>query len=447
VTAPAGANGRFPAANQFVVHPTNPQVMLLRTTFGMLASRDGGAHFDWLCEKAIGYSGSQDPAIAMTAGGTMLVAAFEGLSQSLDGGCAFSFVEATQDQFVIDVAIDRQTPDSAVAITSTGKDEGFIDQVFETGDNGHTWTKAGVPAPTDFLAETIETAPSRHQRLYLSGFTTEVVSGVQVRHGFVEVSDDRGGSWARYPVDLAGDQSIFMAAVDPTNPDLAYLRSRGATNDRLLVTRDGGQTWTPVYTLAGTMLGFALSPDGSRLAVGGPTAGLLVASRDDLAFTKNSDEQIACLTWTPDALFACGNGYQGSFSLGRSSDEGKSFTPLLRSFNQVTGPRDCPVETGVNATCASEWIGLKSTLGVTDQTGGAGGTSAAGSAGAAGESAAGQGGAGQAGATSDGQVNNPQSDTKSGCGCALPGASRTGGGAAALGLALGLAAWGARRRR
>jgi hypothetical protein len=451
VALPAGANGRFPAANQLVINPVDPQSLLLRTTFGLLSSQDGGAHFSWVCEKAVGYSGSQDPAIALTASGTVLVAAFEGLAQSLDGGCGFSFVGPTTNEFVIDVAIDRATPESAVAITSTGQGEGFFVQVFETPDNGNTWAKAGTPAPTDFLAETIETAPSRHDRLYLSGFTTEVVNGTQIRHGFVEVSDDRGQNWARYPVDLAGDKSIYLAAVDPGNADLVYLRSRGAENDRLLASKDGGKTWASIYTLQGSMLGFALSPDGARLAVGGPTAGLWVASRDDLTFAKHSDEQIACLTWAPEGLYACANGYQGSFSVGRSGDEGKSFTPLLRSFRELSGPRDCPASTGVTATCSSEWASLKSTIGVPDGSGsgGSGGAEQAGAAGTAGATGATGGAAGQAGA-SDGQPLSPQTDSISGgCHCALPGAPRgsQGGGWAALGVLLGVAAWGARRRR
>jgi hypothetical protein len=449
VALPAGANGRFPAANQLVINPVDPQSLLLRTTFGLLSSQDGGAHFSWVCEKAVGYSGSQDPAIALTASGTVLVAAFEGLAQSVDGGCGFSFVEPTASQFVIDVAIDRQMPASAVAITSTGQGDGFFVQVFETPDNGNSWAKAGTPAPTDFLAETIETSPSRHDRLYLSGFTTEVVNGTQVRHGFVEVSDDRGQSWARYPVDLAGDKSIYLAAVDPADPDRVYLRSRGDTDDRLLVSKDGGKTWASVYTLQGTMLGFALSPDGSRLAIGGPTAGLLVASRDDLAFSKTSDEQIACLAWAQEGLYACGNGYQGSFAVGRSGDGGKTFTPLLRRLGDVSGPRACPAATGVEATCAADWTSVKSTLGIGDNPGGAGGQGGAGGTGGAAGAGAGAGGqAGQAGA-SDGQALNPQADSSSSsCHCALPGVGRGGGGvAAALGVAIAALAWRGRRRR
>ncbi len=50
----ARANGRFPTSNQIVFSPANADLIVLRATFGILVSRDGGTTWTWLCEDALG---------------------------------------------------------------------------------------------------------------------------------------------------------------------------------------------------------------------------------------------------------------------------------------------------------------------------------------------------------------------------------------------------------
>src|ERR1700722_9772949 len=90
VAPPALANGRFPAASQLVAHPRDPARMVLRTTYGLLVTRDNGTSWDWICERAVGYGGVEDPALAITGGGTLLAGIFEGLVSSSDEGCTWS---------------------------------------------------------------------------------------------------------------------------------------------------------------------------------------------------------------------------------------------------------------------------------------------------------------------------------------------------------------------
>ena len=63
--APAAANGRPPVTNGVYVHPSDPQSILVRTTFGLLVSRDGGCSFRWICEQNVGYGGTYDPHYAI----------------------------------------------------------------------------------------------------------------------------------------------------------------------------------------------------------------------------------------------------------------------------------------------------------------------------------------------------------------------------------------------
>jgi hypothetical protein len=54
------------------------------------------------------------------------------------------------------------------------------------------------------------------------------------------------------------------------------------------------------------MLGFALSPDGSRLAYGGPADGLFIGASDGSeGFTKLSELRVRCLRWNQTGLYAC----------------------------------------------------------------------------------------------------------------------------------------------
>jgi hypothetical protein len=367
VPSNAYANGRFPLANQLVVAPDDPSTLFVRTTFGLLVSHDGGSSMGWICERAVGYGGEQDPAIAVFGGGSYAVAAFEGVSVSHDAGCSFAlYGGALAGEFVIDVSVERAAPLRGVVVTSTGIGMShFRVQVFETEDGGSTFTPAGIPLDPDLLAETIDVAPSRPERLYVSG--TSTLGGHKV--GVVAVSDDRGASWARTEIDLAGDASVYLAGVDPTDPDRVYVRSRASANDRLLVSRDGGKSFFEAASIPGSMQGFALSPDGARIAIGGPTAGLYLGDRDTLSFAPRATLVVSCLTWSDVGLYACTKAAIDGFSLALSADGGATFVPVLGSLPEIEGPLQCPPGTSTS-TCGDDWAKLD--LG---PNGGAGGTS------------------------------------------------------------------------
>ncbi|MCS6902538.1 MAG: hypothetical protein NZX77_22610, partial [Polyangiaceae bacterium] len=440
---PALANGRFPAANQLVVHPTDPQQILVRVTFGVLLSRDGGQSFSWICEKAVGYGGVQDPAVALTSNGSLLIAAFEGLAISHDGGCSFAFVKEAEKEFVIDVAVDKGNPSSAVAVTSTGKGGlTFNVQVLETTDAGSTWSLIGTPIDPALLAETIDPAPSRKQRLYVSGFSSVIVDGKQIRSGALMVSDDRGTTWERRDLDLGADQSVYIAAVDPQNPDRVFLRTRGIEEDRLLLTEDAGKSFTTLTTVPGSMLGFALSPDGKKVAIGGPSAGVRVADTSSFQFVQVSSIENACLTWTTAGLYACANPFKDGFAVGISFDEGASWQPLLASYTALTGPiSGCPTDPSPAAVCAQEWAQLKATLGIGE--GGSGGTGA--SSGASGASPGRS--PSSAGGTQPSADPDATDNATSSCDCTSAGARIHPASLAALGLVLAGLVRAARRQR
>ncbi|MDC3952938.1 MYXO-CTERM sorting domain-containing protein [Polyangium jinanense] len=359
VPAESHANGRFPIADQLVVDPKDPSHIVLRTTYGVLESSDAGGTWSWICEGAVGYGGTQDPAIGVLGDGTILAGVFEGLSVSHDRGCSWGFVQdPLKDEYVIDVSVHRDDPSRGVAITSTGKGtDGFHVILAETADNGATWTQAGTPILSDFIALTVDVAPSKPERIYASGIVGKSFAPA------IERSDDRGATWTRTYLDASFASGVpFLAAIDPQNPDRVYLRLSADPVDKLLVSEDAGASFTEVFTAADDLLGFALSPDGTRVAVGGPKDGVQIANAADLAFQKVSDIYTRCLTWTTAGIYACGNQFDDGFTVGFSKDEGKTFENLYNL------PDICPLACGEGATtpaaCLMTWPGIAATLAI-----------------------------------------------------------------------------------
>jgi photosystem II stability/assembly factor-like uncharacterized protein len=131
----------------------------------------------------------------------------------------------------------------AVAVSAAG--------VWLTEDRGRTWERgnAGLvarylpeepPADTSSLCvHHLERAPQRPERLFMQF------------HGGVYRSDDGGASWTAIADGLPSDFG-FPLAVDPADPDSAYVIPLTADTDRVTPggqvrvyeTRDAGATWT-----------------------------------------------------------------------------------------------------------------------------------------------------------------------------------------------------------
>jgi photosystem II stability/assembly factor-like uncharacterized protein len=368
---PALANGRFPAASQFLT--SQPERLALRATFGLLVSADQGASWEWICEEAMGFNGNQDPAVAITPQGSLLAGLAEGLSVSQNGGCAWSFAaEGLEHQLVIDVAVRRAAPSAAYALTSTltsgdGGAPAFRSQLFVSRDDGRAWQPVGAPFDPAFRAETIEVAESDAARLYVSG----VRGGGSSAKGVLFSSGDGGMTWQERPIALETPQekAPFLAAVDPADPERLYVRTAGVASGRLLVSTDGGESFRVLYTSRGPLLGFALSPDGTTIFVGGPLDGLLAASKAEERFESRASIEVQCLATQGDSIWACSNDTT-SFLLGVSRDGGRTFEAKVR-LAAIKGPLVCGVP-AQPAGCGARWPDLRTRFAAVAGDGGAG---------------------------------------------------------------------------
>lgn len=206
---------------------------------------------------------------------------------------------------------------------------------------------------------TVDVAPSDPRRLYASGIRPAA------RTAALFVSTDAAQSWTERtaPFDSPSEQGLYIAAVDPSVPERVYLRSSGATSSRLLVTDDAGLSFRELFS-GRSLLGFALSPDGSDIYVGGPEDGLWWASRDGRVFEQRSPMPVLCLTSLGNLLYACSNEQLG-FALGVSSDGGRHFTPTLH-LSDVRGPVACAPESS-GGVCTAAWPTIAERLGIRPQ--------------------------------------------------------------------------------
>jgi hypothetical protein len=369
----ANANGRYPTAGQVVVAPDNADHLYLRTTFGLLVSKDRGATWDWICETAYGDSTNYDATIGVTAAETILVTLPTGLWSSPDG-CAWGPAPGVGAHAITDLVVRRDTPSAALAVASdyVSTDAGvssFASRVYATANDGASWSAIGAPVTPPVLVATIEVAASDDARIYLSAARGSGTSFEEM----ILTSTDTGATWTQADVPaVTNDLGVYLAAVDPSDESRVYVRTQnvnaGTTTGRLLVSSDGAATFQSVYS-GGALLGFALSPDGGEVFVGGlwPSDGLHSAPSGSLTFTQGAAISIECLAASGGALYACGDAFSG-FPFGVSNDDGATFAHIL-DFRKIRGPLACPSDSAT-ATCAAQWPALVAKLGIVSADGG-----------------------------------------------------------------------------
>jgi hypothetical protein len=468
----ASANGRFPSAQQIAVHPRDPNRIWQRATHGMLTSCDRGKSWRWICEASVGYRGVEDPTIAVAESGKMLASFFDGLAQTDDNGCNFALTREIGNQNVEDVSVEKSDPKRAVAITSTGGDTGYTNEIWRSIDGGVTWSKLGQNLDPTYLAFTIDVAPSDSKTIYVTAASYITGDGgvtISSQGMLLRTSDD-AQTWQTIEIPGTDNETQpFLSAVHPTDPKKLYLRVRGPgrtgaeagfVENQLLYSENGGDTWTKIFEADGDMLGFALSPDASDVLVGvgdsrltdrpvdPQSLGLYRSKTSAFAFQRISEAlHIGCLTFDGDELWVCGSQYHPTipsgptlgFEIGMSRDRGTTIEKVMELSDPL--PMQCSCGSTTGDKCPAPWntantgicavIGRCQAAGVPGDAGcgepvtmcslGTGGTDGAGGLGAAGGGGGTGGGAVDAGSGGSGAAGDDDDDD--GCGCRAPGST------------------------
>lgn len=372
---PAQANGRPPSAVSIATRPGGRDI-LIATTFGVLLSKDDGCSFQWLCEQSIGFGGTFDPKYAIGADGTIYATTFEGLRVSRDGGCTFTTATAgvppgepgALDGIWVDAIDLAPSGDVWLATAESGR----YNDVYRSRDSGRTFAPMGLHSAAIWW-KSVKISTKDPARIYVTGYQiagTAPGGGQMPPTAHVRRSDDGGASWQAMPLDgvaLAATPVVHVAALDPENADVLYLRSTAAVppvGDKLYRSRDGGATWTEVLSLAQPILGVVVH--GRSVLVAAGTGGAY-ESLDGGPFTAMTGApNLSCVAERGDgSLLGCGANWEPDFfAAGRSSD-GRAWEKIVR-FSDMTGPLSCPAGTAQQDTCElAMWPSLREQFGAT----------------------------------------------------------------------------------
>jgi hypothetical protein len=409
------ANGRPPGTANVHFPPEDDQTIYVPATFGLLKSDDGGASFRWVCENAIGYSGTFDPDYAINADGDVYATTFDGLKVSRNGGCTWGPVEGIQgDLYVAEVDIG---PDGRTW-AATG-DHNMPNDVYVSED-GASFVSSAAPLERGWWAS-LRTAPSDPMRIYVTGLLPDDPATKEYDEtALLSRSLDGGANWEPLDVtDFEFDdiQQLYLLGVSPADPDIVFARIAGAAEpngDTVYRSADGGQSWELVLTFANKVSAFHIRPDGQTVIVGtvescpgegGSTSkGCVRISRKagapDSFVATREQPRLACLGERSDGvLFGCGDNWEpDNFALGSSAD-GETWDKVYR-FSETVGPLQCDPGTE-QATCSIEtWPALCESFGICEASAPDGGTSAS-DAGGSNEDGDGGGGCCRVGGGSD----------------------------------------------
>ncbi|HEU0032496.1 MAG TPA: sialidase family protein [Kofleriaceae bacterium] len=379
VAPAAWGNGRPPQTNGVFFKPNDPATILVRTTFGLLISKDEGCSFRWVCEKSIGYGGEFDPKYAVASDGTLFATTFTGLRVSRDGGCtwvtATAETPATDPGHIADIWID------ALDISATGEvwvataESARPNNVYSSKDNGVTFQPRGMASPTIWW-KSIKTARTNPQRVYVTGYQvagTLPDGGQSPPTAHLLRSDDAGANWNELSLAamMFGSTPIVMvSAVDPTDPDTLIVTSIGANamGDRVYRSTDAGATFTEVTLTSQPVKDVLFAADGTVIVA---TLGGSFKSTDRGAtFTALPNApQLQCIGQRSDGqLVGCGANWDPDFkAVALSADDASTWTKLFR-FVELAGPIACPADTPNAQMCDPLWPTLQEQFGATGPT-------------------------------------------------------------------------------
>lgn len=344
--------------------------MAVGATFGLLITRDDGAHWYWVCEDALGLEGTFDPDYELTAGGAFLANTFTGVRISHDG-CAWSPVPApVGTTFVSTMAVG---PDDAIYAAMAEPPE---TRIFKSTDGGATFAPTGELGEPGDRWGSIEVAPGDARRVYVTGFRAE---GDNPHQLLLFRSDDGGASWVELPTAAfvgTDSSTLSIAAISPVDADRLFLRvtqTDGTNGEALYLTEDGGTaappgpTWTDVLDTFAPIDGVAIRHDGTVWAA--TDLGDLQRSTDGghtFAPVKGVAYEGKCLVERADGLlFLCANDLPPDSRALASSATGEAGTwiPRLR-FADITAPATCSAGGAERDLCTSLWCGLVDQLGI-----------------------------------------------------------------------------------
>ena len=349
LAGPAGADGAFPDSMSLFLPSDRPERMVVGTNFGLIVSDDDGANWYLVCEQAIAANVSAYQ-LSAPPDDRLYAATPSGLGSSDDGGCSWRFAEERlAGANVSDIFPDPNDPQSVFAIATTASGDGGsdVEGVYQSTDGGRSFGAPLFTAAATMSLTGVEKARAAPQTLYLTMLSYPPPTPLLAR-------STGGAAFAVVDESAFTTSTPYLAAVDPDDASVLYLRLRGQ-GDALGISRDAGATIGTVLPLPGRMSALLRRGDGT----------LLVGSSDKQSW-RSLDGGASFAPWPGaphvralgergEVLYVVASDLVDDFVVGRSVDEGASWTPLLH-YRDIRGPLPCG---DLPAVCAGPWAALQ----------------------------------------------------------------------------------------
>lgn len=373
MSATAEGNGRPPVTNGLVLQPGAPDSIYVRSTFGLLVSRDQGCTFKWICEQNIGYGGTFDPKYRVTTDGTIFATTFSGLRVSRDGGCSFNTATAElpagDPNRIADIWIDALDVGPTGAVWVATAETGKANDVYRSTDNAVTFTPRGLSSPTIWW-KSLRVAPSDSRRIYVTGYEVGATPKAHLRR-----SEDDGENWI--PSNLStmtfnATPIVMVVAVDRQNPQVLFVSSIGSNppdGDRLYRSTDGGVTFAEVLATTQPIADVVIRDAMTTYVVAGKGGAFRSTDGGATFQPLLGAPELACLDVTPTGeLVGCAANWDPDFKAVARSVDGTTWEKVWR-FVELDGPLECPAGTPGRDVCGDQmWPALKQQFGATGST-------------------------------------------------------------------------------
>ncbi len=380
----ASSNGRDPYTSTITWRQNNHQHIVAGMTFGLVISKDGGATWQWMCERAIGYGGMYDPDYAYTSSGAIFATTFDGLKVMRDD-CSF----VSTPPGMTFVSKTELGPDGALYYAAAAQEDS---KIYKSTDDGVTFPSS--TAPTGTMAgdwwSSLAVAPSNAQRIYATGYRLD---GTNPKVFLLYTSTDGGTSFT--PMTMNGittfspNSVIEVVSVSATDDDTLYVKvtfEDGSIGDSIYRSTDAGQNWTKILSKKSNFgLAFVARADGSCVAGTREQGAWKAANCLTVTPTTWTDlvdaPHIGCLYEEDGVVWACTQNYASpqlnipsdGYGIMKSTDL-VTWTGVLK-YQDIEAPVPCAAGTVQEDECVqkfndmpSQWCCLKSQLSITSET-------------------------------------------------------------------------------